>query len=200
MEYNTNYYNKKPPWCYSYDIVREREREREREMEGVAGAVAVALRKNAPRMSMSMRSTAGPATAMWLSRMSPPAACQWQEAAAAASGGGAWRRGFAAKPAKGGKGAAAAAASKLDLKGDMAIEEARGISLKKSGTDPALSKKRSDYPLWLWGLLGARPTLQDLQKKIAASPEGVHGLSESDYLRYRKIKRRLVIKDRNTEE
>ena len=109
------------------------------------------------------------------------------------------RRAFAAKPAKGAKGAAAATA-KLDLKGDMAVAEARGVSLKKAGADPPLSKRRSDYPAWLWGLLGPRPTLQDLQKRIASAPGGVRGISESDYLRYRKLKRRVLIKANNSDE
>mmetsp|Transcript_3500 Transcript_3500/g.12615 ORF Transcript_3500/g.12615 Transcript_3500/m.12615 type:complete len:133 (-) Transcript_3500:76-474(-) len=69
-------------------------------------------------------------------------------------------------------------------------ETVRGLNIVKGGSDPKV-KPREAYPEWLWELLEAKPTLQQLSKKSKED------MTAEELARFTSLSRLQRIKARN---
>ena len=76
----------------------------------------------------------------------------------------------------------------------MSKDTATGVNIYTSGEDPKLGED-ADYPDWLWTLCDTPKTLKQLAQQ--ADKGGVGDMTNEDFFRMEKLKRKAKIKEHN---
>ena len=76
----------------------------------------------------------------------------------------------------------------------MSKEVATGVNIYIKGDDPKLGPDE-EYPSWLWELAEPRKTFKQLSLEL--EKVGADDMSNEDFFRYMKLKRKATIKANN---